>query len=184
MRKRSGGLCSFLPPLGRVTDQYGPPDVQRSVLGEPGFLDLHPPNVARRTDISRGRWRRRGRGRINGRADVSGAPWCLPEDTSTERQLDRAYPIREEPIVANPLEATGQNMEEKPSEEFDGVEGHRALPIAALVILPSERHLAIGTGEEPPIGDRPSMCIAGQVLEHRLGPGQWRLGIDDPLRLP
>ena len=59
MRKSVGDLCDFLAPLGRVTDWYGPQDVQRRALGEPGFLDLHPPHVARRTDIRREQWTRR-----------------------------------------------------------------------------------------------------------------------------
>ena len=74
-------------------------------------------------------------------------------------------------------------MQEKASNEFDRVECHEALTIAALVILPPERHLAIVTGEEAPIRDGHTMRVAGQVAEHQRRPGQRRLGIDHPLRL-
>ena len=36
-----------------------------------------------------------------------------------------------------------------------------ALAIAPLIVFPSERDLAIVTGEEPPIGDGHAMRIAG-----------------------
>ena len=74
-------------------------------------------------------------------------------------------------------------MQEKATNEFDGVEGHRPLPVATVVILPPKRHLAILTGEEPPIGDGHAMRVARQVAEDALRPGQRRLGIDHPLRL-
>jgi hypothetical protein len=63
--------------------------------------------------------------------------------------------------VPHPLEATRQDMQEKAPNEFDRVECHKALTIASLVILPPERHLAIGTGEEPPIRDGHTMRVAG-----------------------
>ena len=74
-------------------------------------------------------------------------------------------------------------MQEKASNEFDRVEGHEALPIASLIILPPECHLTIVTGEEPPIRDGHTMRVAGQGAEYPLRPGQRRLGVDHPLRL-
>ena len=74
-------------------------------------------------------------------------------------------------------------MQEKAPEELDGVECHRTLPIAPLVILPAEGHLAVVTGQQPPIGDGDAMRVAGEVAEHLLRSGQGGLGVDDPLRL-
>ena len=108
---------------------------------------------------------------------------ALPEELPTQRELDLAPPIGEEPIVPHPLEATRQDMQEKAPNEFDRVKRHEALAIAPLIVFPSERHLAIVTGEEPPIGDGHAMRIAGQVTEDQLRPGQRRLGVDHPLRL-
>jgi hypothetical protein len=85
--------------------------------------------------------------------------------------------------VPHPLEATRQDMQEKAQNEFDRIERHEALAIAALVILPPECHLAIVTGEEPPIRDGHPMCVAGQVAQNPLWPRQRRLGVDHPLRL-
>jgi len=91
--------------------------------------------------------------------------------------------MRAEPIVPHPLEATRQDMQEQAPEEFNRVERHEALAIPSLVILPPEGPLAIGTGQEPPIRNGYAMRVAGQVAEDSLRPGQWRLGIDHPLRL-
>jgi hypothetical protein len=85
--------------------------------------------------------------------------------------------------MPHPLEAPRQDMQKKAPDEFDRVERHEALAIAALIILPPEGHLAIGTGEEPPIGNGHAMRVAGQVAEDSLRPGQRWFGIDDPLRL-
>ena len=52
-------------------------------------------------------------------------------------------------------------MQEKAPNEFDRVKRHEALAIAPLIVFPSERHLAIVTGEEPSIGDGHAMRIAG-----------------------
>jgi hypothetical protein len=82
-----------------------------------------------------------------------------------------------------PLEAPRQDMQQKAPEEFDRVERHEALTITALVILPPEGHLAIGTGKKPPIGDGHAVGIASQVAEDPLWSRQRWLGIDHPLRL-
>jgi len=89
----------------------------------------------------------------------------LPEDLPTEGELDLAHPIREQPIVSDTWKPMRQDMQEKAPQELDGVERHGALPIATLVILPAECHLAISAGEEPPIGDGHPMRVPGQVLE-------------------
>jgi hypothetical protein len=157
--------ASFPTPLRRVTDEHGTRDVPRGVLGEPRFLDLHPPHAADGTCLRAGGWRGRRGDRVHRRARLGGHQGGLPEELSTSWELHRALPIREEPIVPHPLEAPRQDVQEKAPNEFDRVEGHEALAIAALVILPPERHLAILTGEEPPIRDGHPMRVAGQVAQ-------------------
>src|SRR5205814_10370469 len=101
----------------------------------------------------------------------------LPEELPTPRELDLAPPICEEPKVPHPLEATRQDMQEKAPNEFDRVERHEALAIAPLIVFPAERHLALSTGEEPPIGDGHAMCRAGQVAQDELWPSKRRLRV-------
>src|SRR4051794_24120685 len=86
--------------------------------------------------------------------------------------------------MADPLESTRQDVQEKAAQEFHRIQRQGALPMAPLVILPGEGHCAIRAGEEPSIADRHSMRVAGEVLENLLWAGQWRFGVDHPLRLP
>jgi hypothetical protein len=74
-------------------------------------------------------------------------------------------------------------MQEKPSEELDCVEGHGPLPIAPLIVFPSERSLTILQSDQAPIGDGHAMRVACQILEDLMWTCQWGVGIDDPLHL-
>jgi hypothetical protein len=74
-------------------------------------------------------------------------------------------------------------MQEKAPNEFDRVERHEAVAITPLIVFPSERHLAIVTGEEPSIGDGHAMCIAGKVAQDQLWPGQRGLRVDHPMHI-
>jgi hypothetical protein len=85
--------------------------------------------------------------------------------------------------VADALEAPREDMQQEAPEKFDGVERHAALAIAVLVILPAEGHLAILTGEEPPLGDGDAMRGAGEIAQHRVRACEWPLGIHDPFGL-
>jgi hypothetical protein len=132
-----------------------------SELSEPRFLDLHLPHAAYGTRLRARVWHGRRGGRVHRRARLSGCHRALPEEFPTPRELDLAPPMREEPKVPHPLEATRQDMQEKAPNACDRVKRHEALAIASLRVFPSERHLAIVTGEEPSIGDGQAMRIAG-----------------------
>src|SRR4030095_14307839 len=102
------------------------------------------------------------------------------EELPTQWEFNLALPMRAEPIVPHPLEAPRQDMQEPAPEEFNSVERHGALTIPSWVTLPPEGHVAIGTGQEPPIRNGHAMRVAGQVAEDSLRPGQWRVGIGHP----
>jgi hypothetical protein len=65
--------------------------------------------------------------------------------------------------VADALEAPREDMQQEAPEKFDRVKCHTALAMPMLIILPAEGHLAIRTGEEPPLGDGDAMRVAGEV---------------------
>jgi hypothetical protein len=174
------GRC--LAPLRCVTHEHGTRDVPRTVLGKPRLLDLHPPHTADGTLLSAaGEQGRRG-AHVPRRARRRGRAWGLPEEFPTPWEHDFAAPIRVAPIVPHPLQPPRQDMQEKAAQEFDGVEGPRPLLVTMAVILPPKRHLAIRTGEEPPIGDRHAMGVACQGAEDVVWPGQGRLGVDAPVQ--
>ena len=106
-----------------------------------------------------------------GLVSLAGGNGTCPRISRHQWEFHLALPIRAEPIVPHPLKTTRQDMQEKASNEFDRVEGHEALTITSLVILPPERHLTIVTGKEPPIRNGHTMRVAGQVAQDPLWPG-------------
>jgi hypothetical protein len=54
-------------------------------------------------------------------------------------------------------------------------------PAVAAVVLVAERHTAIVEADQPAVRDGDAVCVAGEIGEHRLGPGKGRLGIDEPV---
>jgi hypothetical protein len=89
--------------------------------------------------------------------------------------------IGEEAVVADADEALGENVEKESSKKLYGVESHGAVAMASSVVLVSEAHLAVAGGDEPLVGDRDSMGVAGEVLEDPFGTTEGRLGIDNPV---
>ena len=57
--------------------------------------------------------------------------------------------------------------------------------VAALgaVVLPPEGDAVVVEGDEAAVGDGDAVGVAGEIGEHRLGPGEGPLGVDDPLDL-
>src|SRR5215212_6641124 len=73
----------------------------------------------------------------------------------------------EQAVVADAVEAVGQDVQQEAADELVRREGHgldpgaprRAVPGA--VILPAERHAALVEGEEPAVRDRDPVGVAG-----------------------
>jgi len=64
----------------------------------------------------------------------------LLEQLSALLELRLAAPIREPPIMAETLEAGGQDREPEAPDEFDGIKGHEPLPVAMGLIFPPTGH--------------------------------------------
>src|SRR4051812_48403047 len=81
----------------------------------------------------------------------------------------------EKAVVADAVEAVGQDVQQEAADELVRRERHALDPRASLravpgpVILPAERHHALVEGEKPPVRDRDPMGVAGQVGQHGLG---------------
>ncbi len=90
--------------------------------------------------------------------------------------------IGEQPVVADAVKATGQNVQQEAAHELVGAERHglvARLPRAA-VVLPAEGDATFVKREQPLVGDRHSVRVAGQIGEHRGWAGKRALGMDDP----
>lgn len=98
-------------------------------------------------------------------------------------QLLFAVSIAQEPVIANAVESTGQNMEQESSDELLGRQRHSFLLIVVAVIPPLELDLPVFDIQDPMIGNRDPVGVAADVVHHLLGPGEGRLGVDDPFRM-
>ncbi len=77
------------------------------------------------------------------------------------------------------VKAVGQDVEEKATDELVRCKPHDAAAPAAAIVLVGEGHPIVVDGDEPRIGDRGAMGVAGEVGQHSLGSAERRLGADD-----
>lgn len=68
--------------------------------------------------------------------------------------------------MADALKSAGKNVEQKPSNELDGIQSHGPL-LARLSIAIKKGHMTIADGSDTAIGDCHAMGVAAQILEDR-----------------
>jgi hypothetical protein len=98
-------------------------------------------------------------------------------------QLLFAISIAQEPIIANAVKPTGENVEEESPNELLGRERHDFLLIVVAVVPPLELDLAVFDLQDPMIGNRDPVGVAADVVHHSLGASEGRLGINDPFHI-
>jgi len=108
-----------------------------------------------------------------------GAPWLL-EPHAAPRELRLAAPVREQAILAEALEAGGQEMKQEAPEECNGLKGHEPLPVAMGRVFPPQGHPPVLERQQATIRDRHAMGIAREILQHRPRATHGGLGIDHP----
>src|SRR5437016_520868 len=81
------------------------------------------------------------------------------------------------------MEPVRQNVQQEAADELVWRERHRAKPrpAVAAVILVAERYTAFVEAEQPAVRDGDAVGVAGEIGEHCLGPGEGRLGVDEPV---
>ena len=72
------------------------------------------------------------------------------------------------------MEAVGQDVEEKAADELVRSEPHDAFASGAAIVPVGERHVIVVDGDEPRIGDRSAMGVAGEIGQHPLGAAERR----------
>ena len=85
--------------------------------------------------------------------------------------------------MADAVKATRQHMQEKAADEFGGVERHGLEAVAAIdaIVLPFEGDALLVERNEPGVGYRDAVGVAGEVGEHGLRSGEGSLGVDEPV---
>jgi hypothetical protein len=71
--------------------------------------------------------------------------------------------------MAETLEAGGQDMEQEPPDEFDGIEGHEPLTVAMGIVFPPKGHPPVLKRQQATIRDRHAMRIAREILQYLSG---------------
>jgi hypothetical protein len=124
----------------------------------------------------------RWRGRFNVSVRLRG--WALGRGEQLADALDVAGASRsgEQAVVADAVEAARQDMQEESADELGGVEHHGLEPVAAsdAVVLPLEGDAGLVERDQPGVGDRDAMGVAGEIGEDGLRSGEGSLGVDDP----
>ena len=78
------------------------------------------------------------------------------------------------------MESTGQNVEQESPNELLRRERHSFLLIVVTIVLPLKLNLTVFDVHQAVVGDGHAMSVAAHVVEHLLGSGKRRLGIDHP----
>jgi len=99
--------------------------------------------------------------------------------------VELAVGVGEQSVVADPMKARRQHVQQEAAHELRGMQRHELLARAAIfaVVLPAEGDAAIIVGDEPGVGDGDAVRVARQVRQHRFGSCEGALGVDDPLAL-
>jgi len=98
-------------------------------------------------------------------------------------QLLLAVSIAEEPVVANTVEPTRQNVEQKSPDELVRRKGHGFLLIVIAVVSPTKFHLTLFDVDESMIGNGHPVGVAADIVHHLLWPGERWFGVDDPFNV-
>ena len=98
-----------------------------------------------------------------------------------ERQQRLAAAVCQEAEEADAYKAMWKHMEKKAAQKLLCCHCHQFLFAAVGVILPAESDLTIGEVDEPMVGNRDAMCVAGQIMKDVLRTAERRLGVHDPV---
>ena len=71
--------------------------------------------------------------------------------------------------MTDTLKPIGQYMKQKSSDEFSGVQGHRAARRVGFAATIEKRDFGIGNGLDAMIGNRHTMRVTSEVFQHGFG---------------
>jgi len=76
-----------------------------------------------------------------------------------------AIAVGEQPIVADTVEALGENVHQEAADELMGVEGHRLPAVGSIeaIVFAAECNAAVVGANEPAVGNGDAMGVAGHI---------------------
>jgi hypothetical protein len=91
--------------------------------------------------------------------------WCR-EQLARLLQLDITVAVRQQPAVADALEARRQDMQQEAARELGCVQAHHLGLRLRAVVLPLEGDLTVGEFDKPVVGNRDAMRVAPGIFEN------------------
>lgn len=87
--------------------------------------------------------------------------------------------------MADAVQAFWQDMDQEPADEFLSCERHGGMPPGVIdtVILDAEGDAGLIEPDQVTVGYHDAVGVARQVGQHRFGPGEGFLGVDNPVEL-
>ena len=92
------------------------------------------------------------------------------------------YGTEPQTVVPDPVEPVWQDVHEEAADKLVRLERYdlvAAGPLDPVVLVPERDAGRVG-GDEPAVGDRDPMRVAGQIGQHLLGAGERPLAVDEP----
>ncbi len=134
-----------------------------------GFDDDHPATATRTAAPRR---RSFGVTVLEVRVCLSGRTFGRGEQKADALDVVGSNRSGEQAVVADAMEAAGQDVQEKAADELGAVERHGPEPVAAFdaVVLPLEGDARLVERNEPGVRDRDAVGVARKIGENRFAP--------------
>jgi hypothetical protein len=94
------------------------------------------------------------------------------DQLTAEGEFGAAVAIGEIAVITDAVEPVRQDMQEKAVDELLGSKGHHLAPGGMAAVDPAEAHAAGFEREQPAVGDRHAVGVAGEVSQHLPGAGE------------
>ena len=91
--------------------------------------------------------------------------------------------VGQEAVIADALKTGRDGVLEEAADELVGGKSHDLGLVAVAVVLPLEGDHAVFQFEDAPVGDRDTVGVAAEILQHVLGSTEGRFGVDHPFLL-
>ena len=103
------------------------------------------------------------------------------EEVQAPADFSPAHGVCQESIVADPDEASREDVEKEALEEVDRRKGYPPRTVAVSPVLPTKRELVAVHADKAVVGDRDPMRVPREIVEHLLRSRHRRLRVDHPV---
>jgi len=107
------------------------------------------------------------------------------QELTEASEVGHAAAIGKQSVVADAVEALGNDVHEEAANELMGVERHRLPAIRSIepIVLPAEGDTTVVDRDQSPVGDGDAVGVARQIAEDGFWPSEGLLAVNDPFDL-